>query len=129
MPAVLELMEEYPWKWSKDELMNCLRTKPYLGHVVARDYDEVEGFLLCLLEKKALHVPLLVASTEAAVRRLINKLKEKLSPSHRTLLKVEVDEQDLRLQVELRDLGLVAKVAEDGNYLFRWLEVWGRDAS
>lgn len=132
IPEVLRIEQEnFEFPWTKEEFVQCLRQKNCLG-IVAEHEAEIVGYMIYELHKSRLD--LLNLAVEKSLHRhsigtqLIDRLKDKLSQSKRTSLRVEVRETNLAAQCFLRDLGFkVSKVFSDHYeetdedcYLMQW---------
>lgn len=132
MPTILDIDAlSYATPWSQEEFLSRMRERNCIlfvaTRVIARDVDEVLGYMLVWLHKHNIEVSRF--AVHPAFRRrgigseMIAKLRTKLSHHRRTWLSVKVPETALEAQLFLRESGFVAigmVGQEREEILFQW---------
>ena len=97
----------FPYSWTEDEMMSCLRRPNCIG-MVARRGDVVAGFMLYELLRGRLHVINFAVHPEFRQQvgsQLVDKLISKLSQQRRTEIVLEVRERNLAAQLFFQRCG------------------------
>lgn len=118
-----EVMEienlSFPWPWTVDELMSCLRRTSVVG-MVAKRADRVVGFMIYELLKSRLHVLNFAVHPEFRRQQvgsqMVDKLIFKLSQQRRTEIVLEVRERNLAAQLFFKRCGFEAEGVIRGHY-------------
>lgn len=113
MPFVhsIENQSFFPYAWSEEEFIRCLRQRDCIGMVAERN-EEVVGFMIYELHPKTIHVLNFAVHPDArrqgVGREMVCKLTSKLTPSRRNTIVLEVTESNLIAQQFFRSLGFRA---------------------
>lgn len=100
--------EAFEFAWSEDEFIQCLRQRNAIGMVAAQG-DQVLGFVIYELHKSKLHILDFAVRKgcrkQGVGRALFNKIVQKLRPTGRVRIMLEVRETNLDGQLFWRALG------------------------
>ena len=112
MAEVLEIENHsFPFPWSDDDFMRCLRQRNCIGMVVEQD-EKIVGFMIFELLKSSLR--LLNLAVHKSYRRqgvgkaMVEKLKAKLSQQRRTQIELLIHERNMDGQFFFRQMGFEA---------------------
>lgn len=116
MPSVLAIeSDSFPDPWTESEFIDHLRDRNVIGMVAVEEYGESEqivGYVIYRLNKKFLEIINLAVAKdkrrEGVGRSILDKLKIKLHPERRTILKAIVTDENLGAHLFFRECGLVA---------------------
>ena len=109
MPEV-ERIESFCFEcpWQTYDFIRCLRQSNVVG-MVAEHQDRVVGFMIYELHKSRLHLLDFAVHPEFQRRgvgsQMVGKLKSKLSLERRSVIRLEVGENNLDAQLFFRDSG------------------------
>ena len=117
MLEVMRLLWEEGIAITEEQVAAELRQRNVIGFVCEIG-ERIDGVMLYELHKKRLHITLL-AGTDASKRRLIQRLKEKLTDHRRNHISVEVDERALEEQRFWQSHSFLA-LADGDTYLFTY---------
>jgi ribosomal-protein-alanine N-acetyltransferase len=109
MLAVVEIENEsFATPWSEEEFIRCLRERNCIGMVAEQD-DQILGFMVYELHKNRLHILDFAVRKgcrkQGVGRRLFDKLIQKLRPTGRSRVLLEVRETNLDAQLFFRAIG------------------------
>lgn len=119
MPSVYKLQESLQYPWSEDEFAEALVKTNCIGMVAEAD-GEFVGYMIYELYKGNFYITNL-AVVESKRRHkygthLVGLLQSRLHPTRRSLLSINVRENDLPTQLFLKSLGFRAKLVKDYYY-------------
>jgi ribosomal-protein-alanine N-acetyltransferase len=110
-PGIEDCEADEPDAWTEADLVRHLKQRNMIGMLAEWD-STVIGYMVYSLHRHHIELERLVVHPEIRRRgigeALIDKLRSKLSPDHRTRIEVPVRESNLAAQLWLRELGFHA---------------------
>lgn len=106
MPEVLKIDKDSHNPWDEETFMGHLRQR---NCIVCEIEEKIIGFVIYYLEKQAMSLTKMVVGKEHRRKKvgtpIIDKIKSKLNFTRRKIIKFEVDDIDLGMQLLLRECG------------------------
>ena len=103
--------QSFPFPWTEDEFITCLRQRNCIGMVAERD-KAIVGYMIYELHKTRLHILNFCVHPkwrrQGVGRVMVEKLVSKLSYQRRTRIMFEVSEVNLPAQLFFRAMGFKA---------------------
>lgn len=116
MPEVLNIeSRSFDYPWTEQDFLNCLRQRNCIAHVAEYE-DQILGFVVYKLSKSKITILNLATHPEFRRRgvasRIIQKMKNKLCQQRRRNLDLHVSDDNLSMQLFLKQMGFLAKHIE-----------------
>jgi len=113
MPQVQEIENNsFEFAWNEDDFIRCLRQRNCIGMVAENDNDEIVGFMIYELHRNRLHILNFAVHPDhrrkGVGKRMVEKLRQKLSNERRNRIMLEVREWNLEAQLFFKSFGFRA---------------------
>lgn len=127
MSHVLGIEQQDKGGWTEEKFLENLRNRNTIGMVVEKDEMTIVGYMVYTLHKKSLEIVNLKVDSgyrrQGIGRKIINKLKSKLSTHGRNQLEIAVPDHMLSMHMFLKSQGFLGYVSPgDDVYKFFYVD-------
>ncbi len=135
MPQVIDIeADSFEFPWTDVDFTRCFKQRNAIGMIAESD-EQVIGYMVYELYKTRLHIINFAVKKDSRLlgvgRKMVDKLKSKLSSQLRTRITLEVSEQNLSGQLFFQHMGFwatkVLKNHYDNDISAYEMEIWYSD--
>lgn len=111
MPMVLEIEKNFErFAIGQDEIIHFLRQRNMVGMVAVDEHEDIYGYIIYAIHKQFYNIVRFVTmpNTPGVDAALFEKLRGKLNPPRRSLIRIYIAESDLPQQLLFQSLGFRA---------------------